>query len=202
MRGHATSITCPRCGLEAPPSDSVMPFTTCSKCGLSFDASPKERAVRPRRPVAPDQTEPAPERPRPMKRPGLRGWQILGVLGVLLISGTIKYELSWGTRGTRAQLEEIEREERETSAAHRRALEELKEDTAALKTGVASCDALLAIIRTRPSCPTSEATRAVGQAVDATMTALASDGTGSSAEAMCTQAMASVDAVRVRVGCR
>jgi hypothetical protein len=58
VRGPAPSITCPRCDLDAPPADTLGKLTTCTRCGLSFDAAPRERLVSAKSRRAP---EPAPE---------------------------------------------------------------------------------------------------------------------------------------------
>src|SRR6185369_10148570 len=108
MRGPAPSIVCPRCELAAPPSDAIGPFTTCTRCGLSFDARAKERAIRPSRPPPPEPFEPAPPAPRPA-RAALSAYQVVAILVVVFVAGAVKWQYSWRYRASREQLAELER---------------------------------------------------------------------------------------------
>ena len=193
MRGPAPSIVCPRCALAAPPSDTIQKFTTCTGCGLSFDAAPRERQVARKRPPT---TEPAEAVPK--RKPGaLSALQIVGALLAVFAAGTIWYECSPRNRARRERLDQLHQQ---TEDEHRRRMDRLESlRMPVIKTGLASCDTLNAQIASAHGCASDEVgaelKKEIGQA-------LLTMGTAKSADVGCAAALAWIETSRARLGCK
>jgi hypothetical protein len=201
VRGPSPSIVCPRCGLVAPPSDVIAPFTTCTGCGLSFESSPKERAVRPSRPPRPPEPDPEPEPPPRHRGPALRWYQIIGIVVALLVVGAVKYQYSWRYRDDREKLEAIERENQQDSDRRQRQLDKLQAMTKQIKTGIASCDDIIAIQFNPIQCRGDDATAEVAKVFKSAYGSMMTATSAGDMDQLCTKGLAEIAAARKRVDC-
>jgi len=195
MRGPAPSIVCPRCALAAPPSHTIQKFTTCTGCGLSFDAAPRERQVARRRPPT-IPTEPAD--PEPKRKPtALSALQIIGALLAVFAAGTIWYECSPRNRAKRERLDQLQQQAEDD---HRRRMDRLESlRMPVIKTGLASCDKLNTRLASAHGCASDEVGAELRKEIDR---ALLTMGTAKSADVGCAAALAWIETSRTRLDCK
>ena len=72
----------------------------------------------------------------------LNAWQVVVFAALLLAAGAFKWQYSRRYKKERETLEAIERDNAETSARHRKELEQMKVTARSLRTGIPSCDSL------------------------------------------------------------
>ena len=172
-----------------------MPFTTCSRCGLSFDAAPKERAVRPERPVPTGELATAGLTRPEQGRRRIPLWPVVGAALGFVVALGVAYEYAWSPRA--------ERTDREVQDVLQRSLADMRDHAArtSFKTGLAPCDQLAQQSLTRPICATPEATEAVTAALAHIHGAMNQAADASALAQRCADGVAELAAVRARVSC-